>query len=1029
MAASLSSANQLDSAIVIARSALKKAESQFGQSDTAVARVLHMLGDYNFRRGNVAESERFYRRAYTIRKDALGPDDIDVARSLSGQLSTQGLLYAEQTRYSEAERLLQRSLTIKKRAYGSKHFEVGRSLMHLGNLYGTKGNYDEAEGYYKRALAIWEQAEGPMDNFKAMALYNSAGGYLAQGKYVQAEAFFTRALDIWERIFGPEDKFVATVLDRVALVNEILTKYAEAEQLLKRALTIREKNFGYDHVNVGYSLVALASLYQGQSKFAEAEQYYKRSIAIFKKQFGPEHPRVAMISMYLSIVSRKQGKHVEADSLFKMFASITQKPTDPGDRDLETPFHNIAGGFHEDGRYAEAELMYERVLHILEHHEDPDYPHIAVILNGLADAYTKQGKYAEAEPLYGRAFTILKKAGRAEHPDLAYNLESSSRYHRTVNNATKSLSEAAMTFRIRQKNFEDAFTVLSEREALSYALDMRKAASNYLSSYFDSNVSDDFTSRSAADVVFSSKGHVSDGVLERRKMIVTEKDSATVALFEAYRHAKFQITQSYVEGPGESNISDYTTRIDSLRRLANDLESDLARQSARFNRTRDYQNVTAERLASLLPSNSTLVEYLKYEYLQLSPDTAIAHYLVAVLDAGRNLHIKDLGDAGEIDKWVNDYRRHFLGRAESRQPLTNEEHAEYTSISSQLYRIMWQPVESYINTNGTVLIAPDGGLNLVSFAGLIDDEGMYLIERHAIHYLSAGRDLIRLKDRFKSGSGFIAFGNPDYDAPVSTRQVTEPEFALNPAIKADPYAVRNVRSGCGTLSELSVGPLYHTGAEVEAVARLWVDNYQSEPSIVYVGPAASEERFKNNTSRRRVIHLATHGYFLQGECEPQQPMRDFWTETIYPSQNPLLLSGLLLAGANLHGEGAEEAGAEDGIVTGLEVSEMDLRGTDLVVLSACETGLGEVKQGEGVYGLRRAFQMAGARTVVSALWQVPDVETMKIMKELYSQKATTYPELMQRVALSRIKELRLRGRPTHPYSWGAFIATGDWRMR
>jgi CHAT domain-containing protein len=178
-----------------------------------------------------------------------------------------------------------------------------------------------------------------------------------------------------------------------------------------------------------------------------------------------------------------------------------------------------------------------------------------------------------------------------------------------------------------------------------------------------------------------------------------------------------------------------------------------------------------------------------------------------------------------------------------------------------------------------------------------------------------------------------------------------------------------------------------------------------------------------------VIHIATHGYYLQGACPHSGRISNAMAQSKFYGENPLLQSGLLLAGANLHGAGADSLGAEDGILTALEVSTTDLRGTDLVVLSACETGLGKVEQGEGVYGLRRAFQMAGARTVVSSLWQVPDVETMKFMKELYAQKAATYPELLQKVMLTRINELRLRGLPTHPFTWGGFIAIGDWRIR
>ncbi|MEO8168049.1 MAG: CHAT domain-containing protein, partial [bacterium] len=330
---------------------------------------------------------------------------------------------------------------------------------------------------------------------------------------------------------------------------------------------------------------------------------------------------------------------------------------------------------------------------------------------------------------------------------------------------------------------------------------------------------------------------------------------------------------------------------------------------------------------------------------------------------------------------------------------------------------------------GTLFIAPDGALNLISFAGLMDPKGKYLIENHPIHYLSAGRDLIRIsQDSSASGTGLLALGDPDYDATAGQRLLKGREFALN-TTQSEVATTRNVRSSCEALSEMKVSRLPNTKAEVENIAGYFPS------SDLFEGRSASEENFKKNAPGRKAIHIATHGYFISGECQEKLNKNS----DTFVGENPLLQSGLLLAGANLHGSDIKNNEAEDGIVTALEVSAMDLRGVDLVVLSACETGLGKVKQGEGVYGLCRAFQLAGAKTVVSSLWQVPDRETTKMMIQIYermsdlrkkhSGHSETYPQLMQQVILKRIAELRDRGRPTHPYTWGGFIATGDWRLR
>ena len=203
---------------------------------------------------------------------------------------------------------------------------------------------------------------------------------------------------------------------------------------------------------------------------------------------------------------------------------------------------------------------------------------------------------------------------------------------------------------------------------------------------------------------------------------------------------------------------------------------------------------------------------------------------------------------------------------------------------------------------------------------------------------------------------------------------------------------------------------------------------RKEPENIYLGAQASEETFKAEAPGSRVIHLATHGYFISCNHSKNATGRGIDLSEAFVGENPLLVSGLFLAGANLHGQGADSLGYEDGILTAEEVAGMNLEGTELVVLSACETGLGEVKTGEGVYGLRRAFQMAGARTVISALWPVSDQATAELMGKLYGAKRESIPQLMQRMALDRIRKLRKKKQPDIPLSWGAFIALGDWRI-
>ncbi len=760
-------------------------------------------------------------------------------------------------------------------------------------------------------------------------------------------------------------------------------KYAEAELLNKRALAIREKALGLEHPDVAASLNNLAALYGHQGKYAETEPLYKRALAIREKALGPDHPEVAASLMGLGNMYMDQGK------------------------------------------YAEAELLNKRALAIREKAIGLEHPDVAASLNNLAVLYRHQGKYAEAEPLHKRALAIGQEALRTDHLQVASHLKAYSKLHRLQSNRNQALEMAERAVGIRRKHFIDNAFVLSEKDALTYSQYLRNSVGNYLSCYFELGSIDRAATAAVADVVFSSKGQVSDGMFERRRVLVKETDSTTLTLAESLRLAKFQLSQLFVEGPGEE-LEEYHYEVDSLGRLANELEADLSRHSISFRKQQDYENVSAERIASMLPENSVLIEYLKYYYQQLEPDSGIPRYLAILVTSDKETMIVNLGDASEIDPLVDRYRKHVLAVSRAKRMPTVLDLHEYKEISEEFYSRVWQPVENYVADKELVLIAPGGALNMVSFAGLMDGDGKYLIEKHAVHYLSAGRDVIRFKHEVEPGSGLFALGDPDYDATALARLSIPEETPSDSLPEPDLYAARNIRSGCGELKDITVNPLPFTRSEVESVAETWAASLD-EPVAVYFGSDASEEKFKVEASGCRVIHLATHGYFLEGACQPDILRRGLDSDIHFVGENPLLLSGLFFAGANLHGEGADSVGAEDGILPAYEVSAMDLEGTELAVLSACETGLGEVKEGEGVYGPRRAFQMAGARTVISALWPASDKVTADMMCRLYDCKSEPLPMTFRRIQLESIDALRSQGKPDHPFTWGAFIALGDWR--
>jgi hypothetical protein len=400
-----------------------------------------------------------------------------------------------------------------------------------------------------------------------------------------------------------------------------------------------------------------------------------------------------------------------------------------------------------------------------------------------------------------------EKVYGSNHPHLAQTTELLSWHYRIQKDRAKSLEAAKRAVGIRRRNLGVGAMVMSERDALTYAQQMRNSVNLYLSGFFDADVRDDRNLDKAADIIFSAKGEISDEIFKRRRSLVSEADSATVALAESYRLTKHQLSQLFISGPGDKDPGSFSKELDSLREQTNRLEAELARSSASFRKGQDYQDVRAERISKLLPENSVLIEYMSYDYHLVAHDSVVSRYLAVVVDNQGVRDIVDLGAGADIDRLVNQYRRHLLDIALSGRLPSIVHQMEYDKISKVLYDKVWEPVEDLISGKGMVLISPDGGLNIVSFAGLHDREGRYLIEKYPIHYLTSGRDLIRLKDEAPASSGLLALGDPDYDAPATARLPLPNEKPPVPAREVDSSTMRSIRTGWGQLDDINVVPL------------------------------------------------------------------------------------------------------------------------------------------------------------------------------------------------------------------------------
>jgi CHAT domain-containing protein len=559
---------------------------------------------------------------------------------------------------------------------------------------------------------------------------------------------------------------------------------------------------------------------------------------------------------------------------------------------------------------------------------------------------------------------------------------------------------------------------------------------------------------------------VLDEMAERHR-VGPDGSDPTIALLDSTLGAtRARLANLVVRSIGTLKPETYRRLVEEASQEKEAAERALAARSSPFRREQARAKIGFAEVASALPKGSALVGYFSYTQFPLptgsvSPAGAdntadrtvlrqapTPSYLAFVLRFGeRGPEVVPLGGAASIDSLVLRWRDGVLpwgawrplhgtpraiGGLSSDGESTKEE--AFRRVGTDLRKRVWDPIAAHLRGVNRVFVVPDGALNLLSFAALPAGDAGYLIERGLlIHYLSAERDIAAGGVPSRQGEGLMVLGGANFEhiprspSPAATRG----KRSRAPAAETLPTATfRGPRSDCEAFATMMFASLPGTNVEAERVADVWKRRSGSLDVLKLRGEGAGEAAFKHLVPGRRVLHLATHGFFLDERCVEGLPRARSSLGEAAPVavENPLLRAGLVLAGANRRH--LAKPGEEDGILTAEEVASLDLTASEWVVLSACDTGLGRVAMGEGVLGLRRAFQIAGARTVIMSLWKVDDQATMQWMQRLYQARwgrGMETAEAVRAASLQMLEQYRKRGQSTHPSKWAGFIAAGDWR--
>jgi tetratricopeptide (TPR) repeat protein len=986
----------------LSQEALQARRETLGSRHPDTLTSLNTLASLYRAQGRYLEAELLYQEALQERREVLGPRHPETLTSLNNLAA----LYKDQGRYEKAEPLLREAAQGSRDALGGRHPQTLTSLSNLASLYMAQGRHGDAEPLFQDVLQARREVLPPRHPAIISSLNNLAFLYYAEGRYRDAEPLFREALRAWREVAGDRHPNTISGLNNLALTYGVQGRYDEAEPLLLEAVRTARDVFGPRHPTTLSTLNSLGDLYQSQGRYGQAEPLYREALEGRHTTLGPQHPDTLTGLNNLADLYQQQGRYGEAEPLLREALQGRRETLGPRHHDTVITLNNLAGLYENQRRYSEAELLYREALQTMRETLGPRHPDTLISLNNLAGVCNSLGRTGEADALYQEALEGRRETLGPRHPMTLTSLNNLAAFYQDHG----SYAEAEPLFREASEGRRDVLgphhpdTLVSQLNLVVVLVnrDQREAASRELQK-METNLLDwigqEVHSTEAGAVrrrLLSSQATFQDVALSLATTGGSPDDrrlASTVMLrFKGLQGEEEAYLARLTRRSGDPHVRTLTDQLGILRtglaaaaRGAPDafgktLQALEAKQQELVDASPEYrtrlrvQTASLDEVRAALPASAVLIEFRLFRPVDFPTGKVGEPRFAGLLLSGSDEPIVvDLGPVSELQQ---------LATALDDQAAT------------KLYQRLTAPFEQKLAAAQTVYVAPDGILNLVPFARLKLPDGRYWWERQEVHMLQTGRDLLR-PNPDNPARGLLALGGIDFGtAPADTGQPDSIFFASTGSDRsaAITRAAATFRSGFAQLPA--------TVDEVKDITEWYQLLRADEPAEVWSGSAASKTRLMTLNVPPRVLHLATHGFYRPNE-----------------SREPMLLSGIALAGANreLAGTGT------DGLLFALEAEGLNLDGTELVVLSACDTAQGNLDYSEGVFGLARALRTAGARNVLVTLWKLKDGEAHDFMADFYknwlTQDRSDPAKALRDTQLSWMKQDNRRD----PSAWAPYV--------
>jgi CHAT domain-containing protein len=832
------------------------------------------------------------------------------------------------------------------------------NLNEVGEMMFASNKFTTAEYSFKGALKQYQKAADTTNPGYALTLSNLGLLYHTTGRYNLSESFTKKALDLRKATINNTAAYGASV-NNLAVLYKDMGRYNEAEQLILEAIRVNEATVGKSSVTYALSLNNEAMLYQAMGRYPQAEPIMKKALEIADAGLRDKSTNFVRLMMNLALLYQDMKKYPEAEELYMKALKIREGKLGANHPDYAHLLNELASLYIVMGKTDKVEELLKKSIAIYKKNFGETHPSYATAISNLGTFYRTSNRAAEAEPLLAQALSVRKQTLGEDHPDYVNSLENMGLLYWQTNRlpqATETL-RAVQAMNIRHIN--TYFAPMSEAEKARFWDKIRPKFQRFYSYVADVKASDPTLVGDMYNYQLATKALLLNSTNKVKQLILSGTDEQLKKDYLEWLDSKENLSRLYTLSKAE--LTEQKINLDSIERAANAKEKVLSAKSQLFNEEYEKEQVTWQQIAAKLGPTEAAMEIIQLHKFNIVTTDTI-HYVALIIKqgmtAGPTLVMMDNGN--QLEKRYYNYYKNSI---------------KQKTKDTYSYDQYWARLEKAVGDKQVIYISLDGIYNQINLNTLQSSAGHYLLDKKSLVFVTNSKDVLKLKTAKAStlANNATLIGFPDYGSAGSIVKLpgTKVEITnIKTVLTANKYTVKT-----------------------------------------YMEKEATEEKVKSLKSPK-ILHIATHGFFL-AESDATENEMVFGISAEKSNANPLLRSGLMMADA----EKAVEGTSENGILTAYEVMNLLLDNTEIVVVSACETGLGDVKNGEGVYGLQRAFQVAGSKAIIMSLWKVNDAATQELMSSFYKHYALTG----NKQTSFKKAQLELKTKFKDPYFWGAFV--------